>query len=120
MAILALGLAKVLLTNMCIQLGLKGGHFFPMIFAAVCLGFGIALLVFPGSVAHAAFGAAVVTAGTMGVLLRKPLAATCLLLLCFPMKAVPCIFIAAVIASSVTKALSCGGEDEKTEDKSEE
>ena len=119
-AILALGLAKVLLTNMCIQLGLKGGHFFPMIFAAVCLGFGIALLVFPGSVAHAAFGAAVVTAGTMGVLLRKPLAATCLLLLCFPMKAVPCIFIAAVIASSVTKALSGGGEDEKTEDKSEE
>ncbi|MGN0701846.1 MAG: chloride channel protein [Lentihominibacter sp.] len=111
--ILALGLAKVLLTNICIQMGLKGGHFFPMIFAAVCLGFGISLLVFPGSVDHAAFGAAVVTAGTMGVLLRKPLASTCLLLLCFPMKAVPCIFVAAVISGTVTKALSGSDKDKE-------
>ena len=39
MAIVLIGVAflKVLLTNLCIQFGLKGGHFFPVIFAGVCL-----------------------------------------------------------------------------------
>ena len=110
-AILILAFCKVLITNMCIQLGLKGGHFFPLIFAAVCLGFGISLMVFPGSPAHAAFGAAVATAGTMGMTLKKPLAVTCLLLLCFPVKAIPCIFIASVIAGTLSKAV--GGSKEK-------
>lgn len=110
-AILLLALGKVLLTNMCIQMGLKGGHFFPLIFAAVCLGFGISLYVFPGSLGHAAFAASVVTAGTLGVILKKPLAVTCLLLLCFPVKAVPCIFAASVIAGAISKLAGEGKSD---------
>ena len=40
-AMIGIAFLKVLMTNMCIQMGLKGGHFFPLIFSAVCLGYGI-------------------------------------------------------------------------------
>ncbi|WP_138376514.1 chloride channel protein, partial [Dorea longicatena] len=48
MAIALIGVAflKIILTNLCIQFGLKGGHFFPVIFAGVCLGYGLAMLFF--------------------------------------------------------------------------
>ena len=46
-AMIGIAFLKVLMTNMCIQMGLKGGHFFPLIFSAVCLGYGISLMVFP-------------------------------------------------------------------------
>lgn len=48
MAIALIGAAflKIILTNLCIQFGLKGGHFFPVIFAGVCLGYGLAMLFF--------------------------------------------------------------------------
>lgn len=48
MAIALIGIAflKIILTNLCIQFGLKGGHFFPVIFAGVCLGYGLAMLFF--------------------------------------------------------------------------
>ncbi len=84
LAMIGIALLKIIMTNMCIKLGLKGGHFFPLIFAAVCLGYGVSLLIFSGDAAHATFAAAVVAAGTLGVSMKKPLAVSMLLLLCFP------------------------------------
>ena len=92
---------KVFMTNMCIQLGLKGGHFFPLIFSAVCLGYGIALLVWPGVESHAVFAAAITAASTLGFTMKKPIAVTMLLFLCFPVRMVFWIFFAAVIASYI-------------------
>ena len=104
MAMIGIAILKVLLTNLCIQMGLKGGHFFPLIFAAVCLGYGISLLVFPMDAEHAVFAAAITTAAAMSVSIRKPLAFTCLLFLCFPVKMGLWIFLAAILAGQVTRS----------------
>ena len=101
LAMIGIAFLKIVITNMCIQLGLKGGHFFPLIFAAVCMGYGIALLFFPGDAAHATFAAAVVTAATLGVSMKKPLAVSALLLLCFPVKSLLWIVPAAALAGWV-------------------
>ena len=103
-AMIGIAFLKVLLTNLCIQMGLKGGHFFPLIFAAVCLGYGISLLVFPMDAEYAVFAAAITTAATMSVSIRKPLAVTCLLFLCFPVKMGLWIFLAAILAGQVTRS----------------
>ena len=44
LALIGIAFFKLLLTNLCIQFGLKGGHFFPVIFAGVCMGYGVAML----------------------------------------------------------------------------
>lgn len=84
LAMIGIAFLKIIMTNMCISLGLKGGHFFPLIFSAVCMGFGVSLMIFPQDVSHATYAAAIVSAGTLGVTLKKPLAVSMLLLLCFP------------------------------------
>lgn len=101
LAMIGIAFLKIVMTNMCIHLGLKGGHFFPLIFAAVCMGYGLALLFFPGDAAHATFAAAVVAAGTLGVSMKKPLAVSVLLLLCFPVKSLLWIVPAAAVAGWV-------------------
>lgn len=132
----AIALLKVLLTNVCIQSGLKGGHFFPIIFAGVCLGYAAALLVFGGLsgqailgfgnetgqaalafgdvAGHAAFAAATVTAALLGGIMKKPLAVTVLLFLCFPVKLFLWIFFAAAAGSFF---LSIGTKAKKQEEK---
>lgn len=105
-ALIGIGILKVLLTNLCIQFGLKGGHFFPLIFAGVAMGYGIALMAFQGDVGHAAFGAAVVTAALLGATMKKPFAVTMLLFLCFPVKMLLWIFIAATIGSKCISLIS--------------
>ena len=107
-AMIGIGLLKVILTNMCIRLGLKGGHFFPLIFGAVCVGYGVALIFFPGDASHATFAAAIVTAGTLGVTMKKPLAVSMLLLLCFPIKSLLWIVPAAALASLAAKYIHVG------------
>lgn len=100
---------KVLLTNICIQMGLKGGHFFPVIFAGVCLGYGIAMCAFSESAGHVVFAAAIVTATMLGGTMKKPLAVTMLLLICFPVKMFVWILLAAAVGS---KLLSIGKKGE--------
>ena len=91
----AIAFLKVLLTNICIQSGLKGGHFFPIIFAGVCLGYSAGALAFGYSGGHMTFAAAAVTAALLGGIMRKPLAVTVLLFLCFPVRLFLWIFLAA-------------------------
>lgn len=35
---------KIVLTNLCIESGLKGGHFFPMIFSGTAMGYAISII----------------------------------------------------------------------------
>lgn len=91
---------KMILTNLCISFGLKGGHFFPMIFGCVAMGFALSLLIF-GNVEHAAFAAAIITGTTLGAQLKKPLAVVLLLLLCFPLRFIFWLFVAAVIGKCI-------------------
>ena len=99
LAMIGMAFLKIIMTNLCIHLGLKGGHFFPLIFSAVCFGYGAALLIFPGDAVHATFAAAVVAAGTLGVSMKKPLAVSMLLLLCFPASSLLWVVPASALAS---------------------
>lgn len=91
------GALKLIVTNICIKSGWKGGHFFPVIFCGVSIGYGVALL----SGLDVAFCAAVITAGLLGVTMKKPLAVTFLLLLCFDVRIIPWILLAAFIGSLI-------------------
>lgn len=97
---LVIALVKVLITNICIQGGLRGGHFFPLIFAGVSCGYGLAALVVSGT-DHQVFAAAIVTAALLGGTMKKPLAVTVLLLICFPAQLILWYFVAATIGSKV-------------------
>lgn len=105
-AMIGIAFLKILITNMCIHLGLKGGHIFPLMFSAVCLGYGISLMIFPGSSAHACFAAAIITAATLGFSMKKPVAVTMLLFLCFPIRMFFWIFLSASVSSFIGKKFS--------------
>ena len=100
-------LLKLIMTALCIRFGLKGGHFFPLIYACSCMGFALALIVF-GSLAgisdvsaltgHAVFAAAIITAATLGAQMKQPVAVTMLLMICFPVRFLLWIFISAALA----------------------
>lgn len=91
------GLIKLVLTNICIKSGWKGGHFFPVIFCGISIGFGIALL----TGLDTAFCAAVITASLLGFTMKKPLAVTLLLLLCFDPRILPWILLTSFLGSLI-------------------
>lgn len=91
------GLVKLLITNVCIKSGWRGGHFFPVIFSGVSIGYGVAMI----TGLNATFCLAVITAGVLGVIMRKPAAVSLLLLLCFPVRIIPWLMISAFIGSHV-------------------
>lgn len=99
---------KLCMTAFCIQFGLRGGHFFPLIFACVCLGMGLAMLVFPDPSSHVVFASGAVTAVTLGAQLKKPIAVSLLLLLCFPARLLFWIFLCAVIGGKIARLLEPG------------
>ena len=91
-------LLKLIMTAFCLSFGLRGGHFFPLIFACTCMGIGLSSLVFPNAAEHMVFAAGVVTAATLGAQMKKPLAVSVLMLLCFPARLLFWIFLAAAVS----------------------
>lgn len=91
------GVVKLLITNVCIKSGWHGGHFFPVIFSGISIGYGVAML----TGLDITFCLAVITAGVLGVIMRKPAAVSLLLLLCFPVRVIPWLIISAFIGSIV-------------------
>ena len=99
-------LLKLVMTSFCLEFGMKGGHFFPMIFACTCMGYALGTLLFGGSFAHAAFAAGMITAAALGAQLKKPLAVTVLLLLCFPARFLLWGFLSAALGSGLSGMLA--------------
>ncbi len=95
--LIATGLVKAMLTPALINMGWRGGHFFPVIFSGVSLGYGLAIL----TGADPVFCVVVCTASTMGAVMRQPVMVVGLLLMCFPLKGIVCMIIAAVIAAGI-------------------
>lgn len=95
--LILIGAAKLFLTNVCIKSGWKGGHFFPVIFCGISIGYGVAML----TGLNVAFCLGVITAAIMGVIMRKPIAVTLLLMLCFPVRIIPWLIIASFLGSIV-------------------
>ena len=105
LALIGICLLKLVMTSFCLQFGMKGGHFFPLIFACTCMGFGLGTLFFGGAPGHAAYAAGVITAAALGAQLKKPLAVTVLLLLCFPPRFLLWGFLSAAIGSALAGIL---------------
>lgn len=89
------GVLKLFVTSICVHSGWSGGHFFPVIFSGISVGYGFALL----TGLNVAFCLAVTTAAVLGVVMRKPIAVTLLLMLCFPVRVIPWLIIAAFLGS---------------------
>lgn len=88
---------KLFITNTCIIMGLKGGHFFPCIFSGVCLGYAFSILTGVNPV----FSVCVITTALMAYLMKKPFATVLLLMICFPVSAIPVMLLAAVIGDYI-------------------
>lgn len=98
--LLVIAVVKLLLTNICIESGLKGGHFFPIIFCGVCIGCAMSILFGISMV----FSAAVVTTALVGHTLKKPLATVLLMIIVFPARLIPIMLLAAIIARFIPTA----------------
>ena len=104
--LIATGFVKAALTPACINLGWRGGHFFPLIFAGVSVGYGFALLTGADAVACVA----VCTAACMGAVMRQPLMAALLLVMCFPLRGVLVMIAAAAIGAAIPLPRAFAGE----------
>lgn len=94
---MATGFVKAALTPACIKLGWRGGHFFPVVFSGIALGYGFAQI----SGADAVFCVAACTSALMGAVMRQPLMAALLLVMCFPLKGVIVMLAAAAIGAAI-------------------
>ena len=96
--------AKMLLVNVCINFGWRGGNIFPMIYAGVAVGYAFALatgMENAASVLDGGFAVAMTVSAMCGYIMRKPLMVVAVLLLCFPVTYIIPIAAAAFVASRV-------------------
>ncbi len=93
--LIIISIVKIFLTNICIETGLKGGHFFPMIFAGISLGLGMSMILNIDPI----ISMALVTSSFLANVLKKPLAVVLLLIIVFPINLVPLMLGAAIISS---------------------
>ncbi len=91
------GFVKVFATQFCLNLGWRGGHFFPIIFAGISIGYGCATLTGIDPV----FALCVVCGTLIGTVMRQPVMAALLLLLVFPVKGVFVLLIACALGALV-------------------
>ncbi len=95
--LIVIAVVKLIITNICIKSGWKGGHFFPVIFCGFLIGCAFSLLLD----LNMGFTVAIVIASILGVLMKKPIAVALLLLLCFNPVIVPWIVVASFIGSVI-------------------
>lgn len=88
------GIVKLILTNICIESGLKGGHFFPMIFAGIAIGYAFSIIFSINYI----LAMAVVTTSLLAFVLRKPIATVLLLMIIFPANLIPIMLGVAIIS----------------------
>ena len=86
---------KIILTNICIESGLKGGHFFPMIFSGIAFGYAMSLILNMDPV----ISMAIVTSSFLSNIMKKPLAVVLLLMIVFPANLIPIMLGSSIIAS---------------------
>jgi len=88
---------KVLLVNVCLSFGWRGGNIFPVIFSGAACGYAVTAL----TGIDPLFGTAVCAAAVCGYMMRKPVTAAAILFLCFPMRAFIPLAAAAFIGSLI-------------------
>ena len=95
--LVASAVCKLLLVNICISFGWRGGNIFPIIFSGSAAGYAFALLVGMDG----AFAVALLLSAMYAYISRKPVTAAAILMLCFPITYILPIIVSAVIASKI-------------------
>ncbi len=103
--LIATGILKVFMTPFCLRLGWRGGHFFPTIFAGMCLGYGFALLTGADPVSCLC----ICCAAVMGGIMRQPIMTVLLLFLLFPVRGFFIMLVAACIGAAVSALIVSPG-----------
>lgn len=85
---------KIVLTNVCIETGLKGGHFFPLIFSGTTMGYAMSILLNMNHV----ISMSIVTASFMASIMKKPIAVVLLLMIIFQVNLIPLMLVSEVVA----------------------
>ncbi len=80
--LILIGVVKLFLTNVCIESGWRGGHFFPVIFSGLSIGYGLSSLLGTSQI----LSVVVVTAALLGTILQQPLGALALTIIFFPLE----------------------------------
>ena len=119
-ALLIMGLAKMLMVNISVNMGWKGGTIFPMIYSAVAVGYACAALIGTAGntcTIEGTFAVAVVAASMLGFLMRKPVTVVAVLLLCFPISFLPALIVASFLSSllgRLAEKIMIKGDDKNT------
>ena len=85
---------KVILTNICIESGLRGGHFFPNIFSGIALGYAFSIILNIDPV----ISMATVISAFLSNVMKKPLAVVLLLIIVFPINTIPIMLLSSVLS----------------------
>lgn len=110
--LLGTGVLKAAVTPMCLQMGWSGGHFFPIIFAGVVAGYGLAALTGADPMLMVTVTSTALLAGVV----RAPLMTAALMLLVFPAENVIWMGLAAVVGYALPlPAPILGGEEREHE-----
>ncbi len=80
--LIIIGVLKLFLTNVCIESGWRGGHFFPLLFSGLSIGCGFAGLLGTNEI----LSVVVVTGALLGTVLQQPIGALVLSVIFFPLK----------------------------------
>ncbi|WP_245583542.1 chloride channel protein [Paenibacillus assamensis] len=97
--LIGIGIAKLFVTEACLVSGWRGGHIFPIIFAGVSIGYGIAML-FP---LDPVTSITIVTTALTSAVLKKPIAVILLFMLLFPLKLILLMVAAAYLPKYMAK-----------------
>lgn len=95
--LILIGVIKLFLTNVCIESGWRGGHFFPVIFSGLSIGYGFSVLLDTNQI----FSVVLVTAALLGTILQQPLGAMALSLIFFPIEDFGWMFLASAVGGCI-------------------
>lgn len=95
--LIVIGVVKLFLTNVCIQSGWKGGHFFPLIFSGLSIGYGMSVLLNCNQV----LCVVVVSTSMLATVLQQPIGALVLSLIFFPIEHVGWMLAAAFVGGCI-------------------
>lgn len=94
--LLATGVFKLFVSQVCLQTGFKGGNIFPVIFSGAAIGLASSFYI----PADPMICMTTVTAATCGSVMKKPILAVLVLFLCFPPTSLVQLLVGAVIGSA--------------------
>lgn len=106
--LLIMGLVKLIMVNVSVNMGWKGGVIFPIIYSAVALGYAGTSLIETFSCVggiESSFAVAVITASMLGFIMRKPVTVIAILLLCFPLTFLPALTISSFVSGLLGRLL---------------